>query len=289
MRIHHLNCATMCPAPARLIGGRGGMFERARMVCHCLLVETDRGLVLVDTGLGLSDVTEPSRRLGRAFVAFMAPRLDPEETALRQIERLGFSSGDVRHIVLTHMDLDHAGGLPDFPKALVHVHASEHEAAISRRTFIERERYREVQWAHGPEVATYAAEGERWLGFECVRGLRGLPPEILLVPLAGHTHGHCAIAVDAASDAGGWLLHAGDAYFFRGEMDPDRRRCPPALDVFQRTIAIDDAARRQNQERLRLLARDRAGEVRVFCAHDPVELERCRSGAAARRGGAAAA
>jgi hypothetical protein len=39
-------------------------------------------------------------------------------------------------------------------------------------------------------------------------------------------------------------------------------------------IAVDDAARRSNQDRLRALARDHAGEVAVFCAHDPVEFQR---------------
>jgi hypothetical protein len=35
---------------------------------------------------------------------------------------------------------------------------------------------------------------------------------------------------------------------------------------------MDDRVRRSNQVRLRELARDHAGEVRVFCAHDPDEL-----------------
>jgi glyoxylase-like metal-dependent hydrolase (beta-lactamase superfamily II) len=33
----------------------------------------------------------------------------------RQIERLGFRREDVRHIVITHFDFDHIGGLVDFP------------------------------------------------------------------------------------------------------------------------------------------------------------------------------
>jgi len=31
--------------------------------------------------------------------------------------------------VLTHIDFDHAGGLPDFPQAKIHVHANEKNAA----------------------------------------------------------------------------------------------------------------------------------------------------------------
>lgn len=277
MRIHHLNCATMCPLPAELVNGRGGYLTRGLMVCHCLLVETEQGLVLVDTGLGLADVADPVARLGRAFLAFTSPRLDPKETALRQVERLGFRAADVRHIVLTHMDVDHAGGLPDFPEARVHVYATEHEAAMAGRTLTERHRYRAVQWAHGPRFELYATRGEPWFGFECVRELAGLPPEVLLVPVVGHTRGHCAVAVDTG---GGWLVHAGDAYFYHGEMHPERRRCPAGLEIFQRAVEMDARARRDNQERLRLLARDHSGEVRLFSAHDPIELDACREAAA---------
>ncbi|MCV9925973.1 MBL fold metallo-hydrolase, partial [Acinetobacter baumannii] len=48
--IHHLHCGTMCPVCAPLFGQKG---FQAKVVCHCLLVETDQGLVLIDTGLGI--------------------------------------------------------------------------------------------------------------------------------------------------------------------------------------------------------------------------------------------
>jgi hypothetical protein len=53
MKIHHLNAGTMCPDSARLVNGSGGLFSRARLVCHLLLMETSEGHVLVDTGLGV--------------------------------------------------------------------------------------------------------------------------------------------------------------------------------------------------------------------------------------------
>src|SRR5690349_10843235 len=56
LRVHHLNCTTMCPPGGRLMDGRVGASGPAALVCHCLLVETDRSLVLVDTGFGLNDV-----------------------------------------------------------------------------------------------------------------------------------------------------------------------------------------------------------------------------------------
>src|SRR6185369_10373367 len=93
--------------------GTGSIFQRARMVCHCLLIETNDGLALVDTGIGLDDIANPPR-LGPKWVRQTTPRLDPAETAARQVEALGYSRGEVRHLLLTHLDRDHAGGIPDF-------------------------------------------------------------------------------------------------------------------------------------------------------------------------------
>lgn len=269
-KIHHLNLCTMCPLGGRLIaGGRRSIVGHGELVAHALLVETARdGLVLVDTGMGLDDVKRPLRRLGLGFVAFTRPRLDEASTAARQVERLGFSRRDVRHVVVTHLDVDHAGGLPDFPDARVHLHADEHAAAMRPRTLGERRRYREVQWAHGPKWELYAGGGDRWFGLE---GLRVVADDVLLVPLPGHTRGHSAVAVRARA-AGGpeWLLHCGDAYFFHLEKD-DPSCCPPLLRQFQARIAADDAARRANAERVRELHREHGREVRVFSAHDPHE------------------
>jgi glyoxylase-like metal-dependent hydrolase (beta-lactamase superfamily II) len=267
MRIHHMNCASMCPAIMSSIKTPGA--KTHAMVAHCLLVETEAGLVLVDTGLGLDDLREPRTRLGGGFVALARPRLDEAETAVRRVEQLGFRPSDVRHVIPTHLDLDHAGGLPDFPKAKVHVYEKEVAAALARETLRERERYRRPHFAHGPEWVRYDVRGERWFGFECVRQLEGLPPELLIVPLVGHTRGHSGVAIDTGS---GWLLHAGDAYFSHAEMHPERPSCPLGLRVFQRAVAIDDLARVRNRERVRLLARDEG--VNVFSAHDAYELER---------------
>jgi glyoxylase-like metal-dependent hydrolase (beta-lactamase superfamily II) len=247
------------------------------MICHCLLIETEQGLVLVDSGLGLADVESALERLGREFVALARPTLDPAETALRQVEALGFAAGDVRHVVLTHLDVDHAGGMGDFPHARVHLLQDEHDAAMARITRLERRRYRPMHWAHDPKWELYRPRGEPWFGFECVRELTGLPPEILLIPLIGHTRGHAGVAVQVGDS---FILHAGDAYFNRGELDPDKRRCPAFLDLFQRIVEIDGAARLRNQHRLRELARENADRVRIFSAHDPVELARCQERAA---------
>ena len=276
MRIHHLNCGTDCPFGGGFMDGRS-KGPTARLVCHCLLIETDRhGLVLVDTGYGLKDVRDPFPRLSRPFAAMLNIRLREEETAIRQVEGLGFDPADVRHIVLTHLDFDHAGGLEDFPNATVHLMDAELDALRNqRRGFVTRNRYRPMQLDEVRTWRTYDGEGEPWFGFDSVRDLDGLPPEILLVPLTGHTWGHAGVAIDTGS---GWLLHAGDAYFHEDEVRRPGRRCPPGLRLYQNMMEVDRAARVGNQERLRQLSLDETAGVRMICAHDAAEFERCLEG-----------
>lgn len=249
----------MCPlAPDFLAGGD--------FVCHCLLVETpSSGLVLVDTGLGTGDVTRPER-LPLGFRTFLRPKLDRRETAVERVRALGYEREDVRHVVVTHLDLDHAGGLPDFPEAAVHLHAPERQLIDETTGFIGRERRLPEHWSHGPDWRTYTPEGDTWFGFDAVRDLDGLRPEILIVPLAGHTRGHSGVAVETDE---GWLLHAGDAYFSRGDIT-DEESSPPAVRAFQAMIAEDGPARIHNQQRLRELHDEE--DVRIFCAHDSEEF-----------------
>ena len=259
MTIHHLNCATMHP-----VGSLGGRLLPAAMVAHCLLVERPDGLLLVDTGFGTADVAAPNR-LGQPFRAVVRPVLAAEETAVARVRALGLDPADVTDIALTHLDLDHVGGLADFPAARVHVFTDELEAAL-HPTLQEKGRYLPVQRAHGPDWVRHDVPGDTWFGFTSVTALGD---DVLLIPLQGHTRGHCGVAVRRLD--GGWLLHAGDAYFHASE-----KLTPPAppvgLRVFQTLMGVDNKRRVANQERLRELQRSHADEVTIFCAHDPDEL-----------------
>ncbi len=269
MRVHHLNCGSFCPHGRSLINGEGGLRDRAHIVCHCLAIEAGNGLVLVDTGLGMEDARNPNQ-LGSGFRALMNPKPKVETTALKQLEALGFATTDVHHIVTTHLDLDHAGGLPDFPQAEIHVLSAELDAAL-RPALSDKLRYiGGAHWRHGPRWVRHEGGGDEWFGFEGLRILPGIDAEVLLIPLLGHSLGHTGVAIRHGD---GWLLHCGDAYFNHGEMHTPPS-CPPALRFFQNLTASDNKARKSNQERLRELATRHGDEITLFCAHDPHELER---------------
>lgn len=280
MHIHHLNCISTCPLGGKLMDGTTrSILERGHLACHCLLLETSSGLVLVDAGLGRRDVADPARRLSRFFLTLLRPEFRDEMTAYRQIERLGLDPRDVRHIVLTHLDFDHAGGLDDFPDATVHMLAEERDYALLQRTWLDRQRYRPQQWSTRDKWRVYSSDGgDDWLGLKRVRALHGLPDGIAMIPLIGHTFGHAGIAVDRGDK---WLLQAGDAYFYHEEMDRDHPRCTPGLAFYQWMMDKDRSARKQNQQRLREVKHAHAPDLDVFCGHDVIEFERL-SGRSAR-------
>ncbi|MFT3921161.1 MAG: MBL fold metallo-hydrolase [Myxococcales bacterium] len=273
MRIHHLNCGSMCPFGRRFFHGTGGVFEMGDVVCHCLLIESEAGLVLVDAGLSTSDLDPKRSRVPLIIRAALRPVMRPAQSALAQVRELGFSAKDVRHIVLTHLDFDHAGGISDFPEASVHVFADEHRAAMSPPTFAERRRYLQHCWSHAPRWQIHELAGDAFYGFESVRALTAKETDILLVPVQGHSRGHVAVAVRQGS---GYLVHCGDAYFHHDEMN-EPASCPVGFRAFQTMMAQDDSLRLKNQDRLRALKHAHPANLTLFSAHDALELERLRN------------
>ncbi|MEJ8636221.1 MBL fold metallo-hydrolase [Streptomyces sp. NPDC006475] len=257
--VHHLDCAPMHP-----LGG-------SPLVAHCLLVVTGSGLLLVDTGFGTGDIANP-RRLGAVFRKTARPRLEPAFTAVHQIRELGYDPRDVQDIVLTHLDLDHAGGLADFPDARVHVMADEYRAAMRRDSRLDTARYVTAQWGHGPRWIIHDTADSTWHGFAASPVVRS--PDVLMIPMPGHSRGHCAVAVQQPER---WLLHAGDAYFFHGEMDLRRPRCPRSLALHQRLMADNHDQRMTQLDRLRALRRVDPRVIRIFSSHDAYEFSQLTS------------
>ncbi len=265
--VHHINCLTMCPVAGRWMGLPPGPSGLARMVAHCLVIETERdGLVLVDTGFGTRDL-EGKTGVPRAFLAIVRPAMDPAEPAIAQISALGYRASDVRHVVVTHLDVDHAGGIGDFPDARVHLHAREHAAAIAPATLREKERYIQAHWSHGPQWEVYSEDGDTWRGLPAIARLRGIDADIGLLPMHGHTRGHSAVIVRERER---WLVHAGDAYFHRNMLAGGRT--PLGLAAFETLVQIDPSARKASAAALREL-HTKHDDLDVFCAHDPIEYE----------------
>lgn len=84
------------------------------------LIEHPDGLVLLDTGMEVDHWPEFMRR--DAHVA-------PEQRADRLIASLGYAPRDIKYVIMSHLHLDHAGGMSYFPDAAFIVRRAELQQA----------------------------------------------------------------------------------------------------------------------------------------------------------------
>lgn len=252
MQIHHLNCGTLLP-----------VIVDVKAIVYCLLVETSQGLVLVDTGFGTRDYCQPSPKMN-FFLNWMGVPRDPEETAIRQVEKLGFQPEDVKDIIQTHLHIDHAGGLSDFPWARVHVHKKEYQAIHHPRGLMEFA-YVQEHWAHKPDWVIYEEPLVNWFSLSGIPILETPEADFLLIPLPGHTRGHCGVAV---GKPGNWLLHCGDAAspFHKGSDLHGRGSSAYQMNFLPGRLAGKILG--GHTPRLRALIEQYGDEIKAVSAHD---------------------
>jgi N-acyl homoserine lactone hydrolase len=114
------------------IGVPAEQLKRAPVVAY-LVEHPEAGPVIVDTAFG-ADVLE-DRRAALGLVnaqVFRGIRMQPGDTLAAQLGERGLAPADIRLIVMTHLHVDHSGGLRDFPNATVVVTRAEWDAAHAR-------------------------------------------------------------------------------------------------------------------------------------------------------------
>lgn len=273
MKRHHLNCGTLRVMGGVAIVGTGGLFTPADAVVHCILAETDDGLLLVDTGFGTQDYTNPTP-LNNWFLTLSGSPRDLNETALHQVRALGYAPEDVRHIFVTHFHFDHVGGLPDFPWAQVHIYEDELAHVLEPQDLYERTLYRPEHHAHNPHWVPHACQGgDTWFGFERTPPVDLGNTQVFFVPLPGHSYGMSGVVLQTED---GWLFHCGDAYTYHKDVDPVNPQKPPDYGIWKLMIVMNKVFRAigKHSARLRELVREHGDEVTLTCSHDPVEWKK---------------
>lgn len=247
-----MNCGTLKP-----------FLVNVESLVYCLLVETSQGLILVDSGFGTQDYRHPGSKM-RFFLTWMGVPCDMEETALQQVKALGYQPADVTDIVQTHLHIDHAGGLRDFPWAKVHVYQKEHLAIHHPKGLMEFAYVRE-HWAHGPNWVIHEGPLVDWYGFEAIPVLETAEADFLFIPLPGHTRGHCGVAI---GKPGEWLFHCGDAAspFHPGSDLHERGSSAYCLEILPNRLANQILG--GHMPRLRDLLERYGDEVKAISSHD---------------------
>jgi len=253
------------------MNGRGRLCKGSSVVTNCLLIDTsESGLILIDTGFSRDD-TGDVKRIPLGLRVFFRPNMCIDETAYLQIQKYGYDVRDVRNVVFTHLDVDHANGLSDFPWAKGHCSSKEYRSAISKTGIKSKIRYK------GNAIKNH----KLWEFYDCfnegidglnIKGqrIKGLNEDIYMVPLSGHSSGNCAIAVKGKDN---WILHCGDAYMNHYEIS-DRENYKNYSGLFQLFIQFSNKKRIESLQRIKQLKLEYKNTI-IICSHDKCDSIRC--------------
>ena len=139
-----------------------------------LIQANDGSNVLVDTGFG-PQMVEISRRPDH-----QGARVTSDDLVVNQLARLGLRPENIRYLVATHFDGDHAGCLATFTRAEVVVQRQHYEAAKA---------------GHPRFAGTRDQWGDPRLRYRLVDGDAELLPGIELIETSGHVPGHQSVLV----------------------------------------------------------------------------------------------
>jgi glyoxylase-like metal-dependent hydrolase (beta-lactamase superfamily II) len=170
--------------------------NRVDLDVNLLLVKTKGKNILVDTGIG-DALTDRMRKIYG---------MEKKSNLSEGLAMYGMKPEDIDVIVLTHLHMDHAGGVvkfnekgekvPNFPNA---------------RHIIQSQEWKDALVPDERTIATYFPDNflvlENLQLVELVDGEKEIEPGIKVIPTGGHTRGHQAVLIETES---GKLLCPGD-------------------------------------------------------------------------------
>ncbi len=216
---------------------------------RCMLIESDAGLILVDTGNGDKLNAKQRQILGLD---------DRNERLLGEIAKAGYKAEDIDIVLLTHLHSDHAGGCTR--REVTESGAGSLIATFSRARYLaQRIELSEASYPNERTAATYLLDNWQPLlatqQMTVVDGPQRLGSQVRTTITPGHTAGLQVVWVEDQEerlvflgDAGSWAVHM------------ERLAWVPAYDIYPMTSMETKRALRQE-----IMATD---ALMVF-QHDP--------------------
>jgi N-acyl homoserine lactone hydrolase len=220
MRIHAIQTGRVQIKQAQIDGRGHGLWRQIQPIVssewaewvpvYAWAIEHSEGVIVVDTGSGAHLESLP--RWHPYFQLAVRFEIEPEQEIGPQLRSLGIGARDVRTVVLTHLHIDHDGGLAHFPHSRIFVDSGEiargagiHGALLG---YLPRRRPscfdpRPLAWqpsSYGPfaQSASLTAAGD-----------------IIAVPTPGHTPNHVSVIVRDGEEQ---IMLAGDTSYLESTM-----------------------------------------------------------------------
>lgn len=169
------------------------------------LIEHSEGLFLIDTGLSI-DIKQKNYFNKLDFISKfyfekqMKFKIEEAEEINNQLNKIGIDCSSISKIILTHLHIDHTGGLKHFPKISVLVNKREWETQDGSFPQL---------FPKNTKFETIELENQ----FECFENSYFLTnkKDLVIVETQGHTRGHSSIVLKLNENK--FVFFAGDVTY----------------------------------------------------------------------------
>lgn len=240
-----------------------------RIPINVFALEHRDGLVLFDAGLDPAIVSDPnyvSQAIGRFFLRrVFRIHIGPNDTLTKKLEELGYATGDVCKVIISHLHFDHIGCIKEVPQAELLVSRDEWRQLSKlhpEREWILREHI-ETPGAKWRQIDFAPTDDQLFSPFGgCYDVMRD--GSMVLLPTPGHTPG--SFSMLAQSDGFPPLLFVGDLTYEAELLMQDQ--VPGVYD--------DKAQLKSSFAKVRELKRQLPDLV-ILASHDPAAASALRS------------
>jgi glyoxylase-like metal-dependent hydrolase (beta-lactamase superfamily II) len=178
---------------------------------YAWVIEHADGVIVIDTGAAAHLKSLP--RWHPYFQLAVRFDIEPEQEIGPQLRMLGIGPRDVKTVVLTHLHIDHDGGLAHFPHSKILVDGGELDRASGLKGRLLG--YLPNRWPKWFDPSPLAFVKQPFGPFATSAAVTA-KGDVLVVPTPGHTPNHVSVIVQDAD--GGLVLLAGDASYLEANM-----------------------------------------------------------------------
>jgi len=215
MRIHAIQTGRVRIKASQIVGRGHGLRRRVAPLIDrewsdwlpviAYAIERRDGVILVDAGASAANKNLP--RWHPYFRNAVSFDIEPEQEAGPQLRAIGIGPGDVRRVVLTHLHIDHDGGLGGFPNSEILVSPGELKRAsgIAGRML----GYLPQRWPRSFDPRPLVLDDGAYGPFARSKRLTA-DGAITAVATGGHTPDHFSVVVEDGDRA---VFIAGDASY----------------------------------------------------------------------------